>query len=161
MVKQIISPPIKLFNLAEIFSCKPRKNKILTWYGRRHDTFCVNRPLTSITITFIWCLYSVTGVSIGQGESDSCPVLSGVFQGSVLDPRLFLIYINHMPESIQSNIRLFADNTIMYLAISSHSDCRSLQKDLTKLETWQQEWLMAFKPDKSEVIRITKKKTPQ
>ena len=68
MVKQIISPPIKLFTLREIFICKQRNNKILTWYGRRNDTFCANRPLTGVTITFIRCLYRVTGVSIGQGE---------------------------------------------------------------------------------------------
>ena len=67
MVKQIISPPIKHFNLAEIFICKQRNNKILTWYGRRNDTFFANRPLTGVTITFILCLYRVTGVSIGQG----------------------------------------------------------------------------------------------
>ena len=68
MVKQIISPPIKLFTLAEIFICKQRSNKILTWYGRRNSTFFANRPLTGVTITFIRCLYRVTGVSIGQGE---------------------------------------------------------------------------------------------
>ena len=68
MVKQIISPLIKLFTLAEIFICKRRNNKILAWYGRRMDTFCANRPLTGVTITFIRCLYRVTGLSIGQGE---------------------------------------------------------------------------------------------
>ena len=68
MVKQIISPPISLFTLAEIFICKQRNNKVLTWYGRRNDTFCANRPLTGVTITFIRCLYRVTGVSIGQGD---------------------------------------------------------------------------------------------
>ena len=67
MVKQIISPPIKLFTLAEIFICKLRNNKILTWYWRRNDTFCAKRPLTGVTIMFIRCLYRVTGVSIGQG----------------------------------------------------------------------------------------------
>ena len=66
MEKQIISPPIKLLNLAEIFICKQRNNKIFTWYGCRNDTFCANRLLTGVTITFILCLYRVTGVSIGQ-----------------------------------------------------------------------------------------------
>ena len=51
MVKQIISLPIKLFTLAEIFICKQRHNKIFTWYGRRNDTFFANRPLTGVTIT--------------------------------------------------------------------------------------------------------------
>ena len=67
MVKQIISPLIKLFTLAEIFICKQRNNKILIWYGCRNDTFFANRPLPSVTIRFIRCLYRVTGVSIGQG----------------------------------------------------------------------------------------------
>ena len=68
MVKQIISPPIKLFTLAEIFICKQRNNKILTCYGCRNDTFFANRPLTSVTVTVIWCLYRVTGVLIGLGD---------------------------------------------------------------------------------------------
>ena len=68
MVKQIISAPIKLSTLAEILICKQRNNKILTWYGRRNDTFCANRPLTGVTITFVRCLYRVTGVSIGRSE---------------------------------------------------------------------------------------------
>ena len=69
MVKQIISPPIKFFTLAEIFICKQRYKKILTWYRRRNDTFCANQPITGVTITFIRCLYRVTGVSIGQGAT--------------------------------------------------------------------------------------------
>ena len=73
---------------------------------------------------------------------------------------LFLMYINDMSETIKSNIRLFADDTIMYLTISNQSDCQDLQSDLTKLESWEREWLMAFNPDKCEVIKITKKKDP-
>ena len=71
MVKQIISPPIKFFTLAEIFICKQRNNKILTLYGRRSDTIFANRLLTGVTITFIRCLYRVTDVSIGQGGHGS------------------------------------------------------------------------------------------
>ena len=86
--------------------------------------------------------------------------MSGVPQGSVLGPCLFLLYINDMPDMIQSNIRLFVDDTIMYLTVSNQTDCQALQADLSKLETWESEWLMAFNPDKCEVIRITNKKTP-
>ena len=46
----------------------------------------------------------------------------------------------------------------MYLTITNHSDCQALQSDLTTLESWESEWLMAFNPEKCEVIRITKKK---
>ena len=70
------------------------------------------------------------------------------------------MYINDMLDSIKSSIRLFADDTITYLTISTQDDCHALQSDLTKLEAWEKEWLMAFNPDKCEIIRITKKKTP-
>ena len=93
-----------------------------------------------------------------EGEkSDTCPVMSGVPQGSVLGPCLFLLYVNDMPDMIESNIRLFADDTIMYLTVSNHADCQTPQSDLSKLETWESEWLMALNPDKCEVIRITNK----
>ena len=85
-------------------------------------------------------------------ESESCPVMSGVQQGSVQGPCLFLLYINDMPYTIQSNIRLFADDTIMYLTVSNQTDCQILQKDLNKLENWEREWLMSFNPDKYEVL---------
>ena len=65
-----------------------------------------------------------------EGEvSDSCPVMSGVPQGPVLGPCLFLLYINDMPDMIGSNIRLFADDTIMYLyiTITNQSDCNAYQ----------------------------------
>ena len=81
-------------------------------------------------------------------QSGACPVLSGVPQGSVLGPCIFLMYINDMPDSIKSIIRLFADDTIMYLTITNHSDCQALQSDLTTLESWESEWLMAFNPEK-------------
>ena len=89
-------------------------------------------------------------------ESDTCPVLSGVHQGSVLGPCLCLLYINDMTES---NIGLFADETIMYLTGSNQTDCQALQSGLSKPKTWESEWLMAFNPDKCEVIRITRKTT--
>ena len=75
-------------------------------------------------------------------QSGACPVLSGVPQDSGLGPCLFLMYINDMPDSIKSNIRLFANDTIMYLTITNHSDCQALQSDLTTLESWESELLM-------------------
>ena len=75
-----------------------------------------------------------------------------------LGPCLFLISINDMPDNIHSNIRLFADDTIMYLTVSNQSECQALQTDLTYLEKWENEWLMSLNPDKREVWRITKKK---
>ena len=51
--------------------------------------------------------------------------MSDVPQGSVLGQWLFLLYINDMPNMMGSNIKLFADDTIMYLTITNHSDCNS------------------------------------
>ena len=65
-----------------------------------------------------------------------------------------------MLDMIGSNNRLFADDTIVYLTITNQSYCSALQADLTRLKTWESEWLMAFNPDTCEVIRVTNKKKP-
>ena len=62
-------------------------------------------------------------VVVDGEHSASVPVLSGVSQGSVISLALFLIYINDLPNSIKYKVRLFADDTIMYLAINNNDDC--------------------------------------
>ena len=60
-------------------------------------------------------------------SSSSAQVLSGVPQGSVFGPVLFLIYINYLPEYVSnSTVRLFADDTLLYLTIHNTSDCTKL-----------------------------------
>ena len=94
-----------------------------------------------------------------EGEfSDDAEVLSGVPQGSVLGPCLYLFYINDLPESLVSNIRLFADDTIVYLTIHSDSDTQVLQRDLDKLAEWETLWKMDFHLDKCEVLRVGRKR---
>ena len=64
-------------------------------------------------------------VVLDSKQSGVCLVLSRVPQGTMLGPCLFIMYINDMPDSIKSNIGLCADDTIMYLTITYHSDCQS------------------------------------
>ncbi len=99
-----------------------------------------------------------TQIVVLEGESsDDAEVLSGVPQGSVLGPCLCLFYINELPESLVSNIRLFADDTIVYLTIHSDSDTQVLQRDLDKLAEWETLW-MEFHPDKCEVLKVGRKR---
>ena len=73
-------------------------------------------------------------VVINGVNSNCIPVSSGVPQGPVLGPILFLVYINDLPEQVKSRVRLFADDTAMYLALSSHAEGQVLQNDLLSLE---------------------------
>ena len=77
------------------------------------------------------------------------PVSSGVPQGSVIGPTLFLVYINDLPTKLQSKVRLFADDTIVYMAVNNETDAAILQKDLKLLEEWKNRSQMFFHPDKS------------
>ena len=70
--------------------------------------------------------------------SDWAPVISGVPQGSVIAPILFLICINDLPNNLKSTVRLFADDTIIYMTISNGTDATALQQDLDKLAKWEE-----------------------
>ena len=67
-------------------------------------------------------------------------------EGSVLGPILFLVYINDLPDDIVSQVRLFADDTAIYLALENQNDSDKLQRDLDKLQTWESRWDMEFNP---------------
>ena len=76
-------------------------------------------------------------VVIDGEESESVPVTSGIPQGSVLGPILFLIYINDLPDEVCSQVRLFADDTALYLTIESEDDGSALKNDLDILLKWE------------------------
>ena len=92
--------------------------------------------------------------------SSSINITSGVPQGSVLSPILFLIYIRDLPDYIQNNlmVKLFADNTIIYHPITNQQDSNALQEDLDALQRWESDWLMHFHPQKCQTMHITNKR---
>ena len=92
-------------------------------------------------------------------SSSTWAVDSGVPQGTVLGPLLFLVFINDLPEAVTSHARLFADDCLLYRVINISSDQIELQKDLDQLQTWEHTWQMSFNADKCFTIHITKKRT--
>jgi hypothetical protein len=81
-------------------------------------------------------------------------VASGVPQGSVLGPILFLIFINDLDDSIQSRVLKFADDTKILRTVGTQEDIDGLRQDLINLGRWSEEWLMLFNVDKCKVMHI-------
>lgn len=93
-------------------------------------------------------------VVVDGAKSSKIPVRSGVSQGSVLGPSLFLSYINDLPGRVSSNARLFADDTALDRKIETAEDSKILQSYLLELEKWEKEWDMKFHPDKCNVHHV-------
>jgi hypothetical protein len=96
-------------------------------------------------------------VTINGEKSEAVRVKSGVPQGSVLGPTLFIIYVNDMPEVVQSHLLLYADDSKLYRAVKENKDVEYLQSDLDALQEWSNKWLLTFHPEKCKVIRIGNK----
>ena len=94
-------------------------------------------------------------VNVDGTTSETAPVRSGVPQGTVLGPLLFLVYINDLAGEVSSSVRLFADDCVMYRPVVSEADCEMLQADLHALHRWENKWLMSFNTKKCHVVRVT------
>ena len=89
------------------------------------------------------------------------PVTSGIPQGSVLGPILFVIYIDDMPEIVdeKSEIFLFADDTKVFRRIESDADILQLQNDIDNLVKWSETWLLRCHPDKCVSMTISNRRS--
>lgn len=93
-----------------------------------------------------------------EGEhSDTAYVESGVPQGTVLGPIMFLCHINDLPDSVKSQVRLFADDCLLYREIKSMQDHVTLQNDLAELEKWAHKWGMKFNAKKCYILSVRQK----
>ena len=96
-----------------------------------------------------------------RGEhSDWVHVQSGVPQGTVLSPLLFLLYINDLPDNITSKVRLFADDCVIYQTMTSDKDADLLQKDLDQLCSWERRWQMKFNAEKCFTLKVSNAHSP-
>ena len=95
-------------------------------------------------------------VSFNGSASEWLPVTSGVPQGSILGPLLFLIYINDLPTVLSPNTlcAIFADDTKIYRNIESHQDHLILQLDINKVHNWSQLWGLTFNKNKCNIITL-------
>jgi len=81
-------------------------------------------------------------------------VLSGVPQGSVLGPILFLLFVNDLPEWIKSEMQMFADDSKVRRRIKTMADGDALQEDLNMFVDWSQKWMLRFNSKKCKVMHV-------
>ena len=138
---------------------------IILDFSKTFDTVPHNRLLNKLdrygirykTHTWIsnFIKYRKQRVAIGGEHSTWTEVMSGVPQGTVLGPLLFLTYINDLPNNIHSSIRLFADDCVLCREIKNELYSQELQKNLHSLMKWEYDWQMHFNPQKCFVMRLT------
>ena len=139
-----------LMDVAKAFDTVPhnRLQQKLKWYS-------------IIGNTYQWISAFLTNryqrVVIDNAFSEYTAVTSGVTQGTVLGPTLFLIYMNNVADNKKySKIRLFADDIILYKEVTTTNDAQLLQDDLKSLQCWEQMWPLQFNISKCYVLKITR-----
>ena len=93
-------------------------------------------------------------VSLGDACSEWVEVSSGVPQGSVLGPLLFILYVNDIPEIVKSAVKMFADDAKLFTSTESVSKREELQKDLETLDKWSDDWLLKFNVAKCKRMHL-------
>ena len=117
-------------------------------------SYGISKEITNWVVSFLSNRFQT--VTVNGAESAERPVLSGIPQGSVLGPMLFVIYINDLPESVLGDPLsfLFADDTKLFNRINCVDDCFKLLEEIDNLYEWSQIWLIGFNSDKCKHMHI-------
>ena len=116
--------------------------------------YCIRRSILSWISSFLHDRRQA--VVVNGNRSSFISVRSGVPQGSVLGPCLFLAYMNDLSNNLTSRTRLFADDTTVYRIVTNSVDQDHLQQDLQCLADWEENWEMKFHPAKCTTLSITR-----
>ena len=127
-------------------------------------SYGINGPL--LTLIKIFLTNRFQRVVLNGQTSNWKEVLAGVPQGSILGPLLFLVYINDLPDGIQSNVKIFADDTSIFSVMTDNiRDSATFNYDLNLVSKWADRWKMSFNPDSSkqakEIVFSKKRSTTQ
>ena len=93
-------------------------------------------------------------VIIDGEESGWKEVVSGIPQGSVLGPMLFICFVNDLPDVVKSNVYIFADDTKLFAKVPDNATV--LQQDLDNLQKWSDKWQLRFNASKCKVMHVGK-----
>lgn len=97
-------------------------------------------------------------VVLPGSTSDLTDIYAGVPQGSILGPLLFLVYINDIVNNIHSNMKLFADDTSLYVTVDRPEQAAvTLNSDLATIQEWADKWMVTFNPTKTESLLISRR----
>ena len=112
-------------------------------------SYGVTGPLLSLLRDFLSGRYQ--RVVLNGKTSEWKQIKAGVPQGSILGPLFFLIYINDLPNNLESKPKIFADDTSLFsIVIDQLLSCEELNRDLARISEWARQWKMSFNPDPSK-----------
>lgn len=165
----------QLLNTVEDLSRRLDKRKttdiLILDFSKAFDTVAHRRLLHKLTHYGItgytnnwiesWLCHRQQKVVLDGSSSSDSPVLSGVPQGTVLGPLMFLLYVNDIGDKISplTTIKLFADDCLLYRNINSTQDEIQLQLDLNTMVEWSNTWLMRFNAAKCHLLKTTRQRT--
>jgi len=133
-------------------------------YRKAFDTVPHSRLISNLQVRGIygqllqWIEAFLVGrsmrVMVSGSSSSWVKVSSGVPQGSVLGPILFLVFVNDLPDWVKSSFKMFANDSKLWATISNTTDRKTLQEDLNRLKCWSEKWLLRFNPEKCKVMHV-------